>query len=172
MWFEVLGFGPTAKKELLTQFWCKMVVFFKKTLFLCYKVVVFLKHGDRMCRQKEPHWGCDGGLIKYIQVGIKSLRNFGNKVSRTLRGSLSGKGHLLLFSKTSVKRPFRCISGSPKFGVRLPNIYHGLEVKEVSKGILICSGRLTGSWGVGLRLSFLSRGRSLCFKDLSRGCRQ
>ena len=49
---------------------------------------------------------------KGVRDSIKSLKNFGSKVSRTLRelAAVRKKGHLPLFSKNSVIRPFRCIS--------------------------------------------------------------
>ena len=54
--------------------------------------MVLLKHGDRTSGQEE--WlprACEGWLIVYLGVGRDlrieySLRNFGSKVSRTLRG--------------------------------------------------------------------------------------
>ena len=66
------------KKEFLRHLWCKMVV--------------LLKHRDRTHGQEEllPR-ACEGWLIIYLGVGrglriVYSLRNFGSKVSRTLRG--------------------------------------------------------------------------------------
>ena len=55
------------------------------------KQVILLKHRDRTCGQKKLHWDCDSELIVYPQVGRgfgtrKSLRSFGSKVFRTLRG--------------------------------------------------------------------------------------
>ena len=47
----------------------------------------------------------------------KPLRDFGNKVSRISKGLvIITKGHLLLFSKKSVMRPFRCISMGQMLG--------------------------------------------------------
>ena len=71
------GPEPMAKKEFLRRLWCKKVV--------------FLKHGDRTCGQKELHWGLEECPIIYFPVGrglgiAKPPRYFGNKVSRTLRG--------------------------------------------------------------------------------------
>ena len=53
--------------------------------------MVLLKHRNRTHGQKELHWGCDEWLGRYILPcgeGVRenlSLRNFGSKVSRTLR---------------------------------------------------------------------------------------
>ena len=66
------------KKGFLRRLWCKMVV--------------LLKCGDQTRGQEE--WlprACEGWLIVYLGVGRDlrieySLRNFGSKVSRTLRG--------------------------------------------------------------------------------------
>ena len=76
------------KKEFLRRLWCKMVV--------------LLKHGDRIHGQEELlPWACEGWLIIYLGVGrglriAYSLRNFGNKVSRTLRGpAIVGKRSLI-----------------------------------------------------------------------------
>ena len=66
------------KKEFLRCLWCKMVV--------------LLKHEDGTPGQEEllPQ-AREGWLIIYLGVGkglriANSLRNFGRKVSRTLRG--------------------------------------------------------------------------------------
>ena len=66
-----------AKKEFLRRLWCKMVV--------------LIKQEDRTRGQEELlPWACEGRLIMYLGVGrglriAYSLRNFGSKVSRTLR---------------------------------------------------------------------------------------
>ena len=81
-----------AKEEFSTCLWCKNVV--------------LLKHGERTPGQKELHWSREEWPTIYFQVGrglgiCKSLRNFGSKVSRTLRGpAVVGKGHLLPSNKT------------------------------------------------------------------------
>ena len=65
-------------------------------------MVVFLKYWDRSHGQEEllPQ-ACKGWLIIYLEVGrglrmAHSLRNFGSKVSRTLRGlAIVGKRSLI-----------------------------------------------------------------------------
>ena len=68
--------------------------------------MVLLKHGDET-RGQDPWAGrAEGRLIIYVGVGrglrrACSLRNFGSKVPRTLRGpAVVGKGHLLPSDKT------------------------------------------------------------------------
>ena len=65
-------------------------------------MVVLLKHGDRTHRQGEVlPWACEGWLIIYLGVGrslriVYRLRNFGSKVSRTLREiAIVGKRSLI-----------------------------------------------------------------------------
>ena len=65
-------------------------------------MVVLLKHRDRTLGQEELlSWACEGWLIIYLGVGrglriTYSLRNFGSRVSRTLRGrAVVGKRSLL-----------------------------------------------------------------------------
>ena len=93
----------TAKKDFLKHLWCKKVV--------------LLKHRDRTHGQKELHQSHEEWLIIYFQVerGLgKALvsKEFGSKVTRTLRGQLLlGKCHLLISSKTLVMRHFRYIPG-------------------------------------------------------------
>ena len=65
-------------------------------------MVVLLKHGDNTSGQEELlPLACEGWLIIYLRAGrglrrAYSLRNFGNKVSRTLRGlAIVGKRSLI-----------------------------------------------------------------------------
>ena len=79
---EVLEYrwGPqlTTKKEFLRHLW--------------FKMVVLLKPKARTCGQEERlPWACEGWLIIYLGAGrdlgiARSLRNFGSRVSRTMRG--------------------------------------------------------------------------------------
>ena len=73
--------------------------------------VVLLKHRDGTGGRES----CTGLFICFPVgrgLGIVYVsKDFGSRVSKTLKGSLLlGKGHLLLSSKTLVMRPLGCIS--------------------------------------------------------------
>ena len=102
------------------------------------KKVVLLKHKD-WTHGKKSYWGhkeCPHYTLSSLE-GVSLPTYFGNKVFRILRvlASIDRKGHLLLFSKISVMRPFGCISEGHILGGDCQHISGGAEIKKVSKGI-------------------------------------
>ena len=100
----------------------------------------------------------------------KPPRYFGNKVSRTLRGLAIVRKRLLLFSKNSVMRSFRCVSLGHMLGVwLLTYMLRGRDKGSFQRNFCIkYTHRILGR---GLRLplakcqhwgSWAPRGRSPC----------